>query len=195
MSQDPVTAGTGLAVPELCLGKPAAIRRRLPRIGQAFAARFRASGELPALALVAMPPETLLESARSMLKALRTLKPLAVGNGPACEEPTAASLGAARRAAGDPEEPRVAAYLRRGNLLVASPGVVFDVLQRHTPIGSGSILTDGVWAWTDTLAYYLETYHLALPDAFLAMLAAQDFVVPTLGIAELRLLRLVAPDR
>lgn len=61
MSQDPVTAGTGLAVPELCLGKPPAIRRRLPRLGRVFAARFRASGDFPALELVDMNAETLVQ--------------------------------------------------------------------------------------------------------------------------------------
>lgn len=106
------------------------------------------------------------------------------------EYPSASSLLDAKRVVGIENEMRVSEYLKRGSPLVICPGVEFDVFNGHGPIGSGSILTDGVWAWSDTLPYYLETYHIDLPREFLEMVTAACFAPLALSIHELRKLRL-----
>ena len=91
-----------------------------------------------------------------------------------------------RAASPHPEETRIADYLRKAKPYIVSPGVTFDVLDGSGPIGSGTILTDGEWAWPDDLAHYLETYHIELPESFLETIAAADFVPPVLTIQQLR---------
>lgn len=91
-----------------------------------------------------------------------------------------------RAAAPHPDEARIADYLRRGQPYIASPGVTFDVLDGRGPIGSGTILTDGVWAWPDDLAHYLETYHVELPEAFVTAIVRAGFTPPTLTLKQLR---------
>lgn len=91
-----------------------------------------------------------------------------------------------RASAPQPDEARIAGYLRGGQPYIASPGVTFDALDGGGPIGSGTILTDGVWAWPDDLAHYLETYHIELPDAFVAAIARAGFTPPTLTLQQLR---------
>ena len=63
--------------------------------------------------------------------------------------------------------PWAASYLAEGHPLLASPGVVRDQLRDdpdETPIGSTTILTDGVYMWQDALSYYLREYAVALRD-------------------------------
>lgn len=81
-------------------------------------------------------------------------------------------------------------YLRSGVPYIVSPGVVRDVLDGSGPIGSGTILTDGEWAWPDTLAHYVERYHVSLPDVFVDHATSSGFKIPTLTMEDLRTLRL-----
>ena len=104
----------------------------------------------------------------------------------------AQALSALRRANAQPHEADIVKYLRGGTTFVFSPGVVRDVLGGGGPIGSGSLLTDGEWAWSDTLPYYVEKYHVELPAEFVSAVVAKQFVQSALGIAELRKLQLPA---
>ena len=91
------------------------------------------------------------------------------------------SLHESRREAAQPHEDRILAWLEAGHTFIASPGVVRDVLSEaeDAPIsGTPTILTDGVWAWPQDLLYYLRTYHVKLPGAFLEHLLGQDFAPP-----------------
>lgn len=100
-----------------------------------------------------------------------------------------ASLIDLRRAVALMEEERIVEYLRKGVPLIVSPGVVYDVLDGGGPIGTGGILTDGEWAWPDDLAYYLEKYHVALPEDFVTWIAERGYEVGSLSREQLRLLR------
>ncbi len=83
-----------------------------------------------------------------------------------------------------PHEKAVLEYLGQGVPcgVYNDRGLLFDVLQplRHleiscvdAPVLKGRriqpnlILTDGVWFWPGVLLYYLQEYHLRLPEAFL----------------------------
>jgi hypothetical protein len=78
------------------------------------------------------------------------------------------------------DEASIATYLRNGVLLICCPGVVGDILDSNAgPIGSPDILTDGVWAWPGDLCYYLQKYHVRLPDEFVAHLRLKSFRPPS----------------
>ncbi|QDP95439.1 hypothetical protein FOE78_05530 [Microlunatus elymi] len=85
-----------------------------------------------------------------------------------------------------PDEDRIVGYLRNAPTYIASPGVTFDLLDGNGPIGTGTILTDGEFAWPDDLPHYLETYHIELPQPFTDAIVAADFVPPSLTVQQLR---------
>lgn len=117
----------------------------------------------------------------------KELKPLGFPADDASDDPRNILRLLDRRAASPhPDEARIAEYLRNAPPYIVSPGVTFDVLDRSGPIGSGTILTDGEWAWPDDLAHYLEAYHVELPKPFLDAIVAADFVPPVLTIRQLR---------
>lgn len=101
------------------------------------------------------------------------------------------SLSHAVRDAPDADEHRLLDYLRAGVPYIVSPGAVLDVLDGSGPVGTGTILTDGVWAWPDDLPHYVERYHVAVPEEFLEHARAAGWSVVELGINELRRISLL----
>ena len=88
-------------------------------------------------------------------------------------------LQSLRRSECGPDEANLIAYLRSGAVSVAVPGVDLDVLRTPPrPIGPPHIRTDGVWAWPETLAYYVQQYHLRLPDEFLQHAMKNQWACP-----------------
>jgi hypothetical protein len=77
--------------------------------------------------------------------------------------------------------------LRAGaTLAVASAPAVTDVLTKDSrPIAPLATLTDGVWVWPADLAYYIETYHVRLPDEFAEHAASNSWIPPKLTHADL----------
>ncbi|MFE4695874.1 YrhB domain-containing protein [Streptomyces sp. NPDC056738] len=68
-----------------------------------------------------------------------------------------------------PHEAELIAYLRSGTrLAVCGTGSYDELRGDKTYIGENSTRTDGTWFWNAHLAYYVETYHLALDDRFVA---------------------------
>jgi len=81
------------------------------------------------------------------------------------------------------EEQSLLAYLGQGVVcgIYSDPGLLFDVLhpgrrieplllqqgEQQRTIHPNVILTDGDWLWPGALLYYLEQYHLRLPEDFL----------------------------
>lgn len=76
----------------------------------------------------------------------------------------------------------VADYLDSGVNLVVS-GRALDVVHNETPIGLRGIDTDGVWVWPRQLGYYVRTYGVPLPEAFLIR-AREARTVPAIPDAE-----------
>lgn len=95
------------------------------------------------------------------------------------DHPNAPSLILSRgkRAAAKKEE--VVAYLRSGVTLVVSPGLDEDVFDPRKYADSASVLTDGVYAWQKTLAYYVDTYDVELSAEFEAHMQRNRWTVPT----------------
>lgn len=99
------------------------------------------------------------------------------------------SLKDSVRASGGRDEHKLVRYLQAGKVLMASPGIVRDVLDPQAGIiGPLEIRTDGAYAWRSDLAYYVEKYHVVLPAEFLAHVQTNGWSVPTsLDIAQLEL--------
>lgn len=85
-----------------------------------------------------------------------------------------------------PDHPKVTAelankllgYLERGQLVVHTTGLTEDVLdpERDKIVGM-SIYTDGKYAWSDGLVYYLRRYLLSPGEEFVAYCESKGFEV------------------
>lgn len=83
-------------------------------------------------------------------------------------------------AAPHPDEEKIIGYLESGSVYGAMPGVEEDVLAHPLQIiGPTHIQTDGVWAWPQTLTYYVRRYHIALPEEFVAHMGLSNWKCST----------------
>lgn len=83
---------------------------------------------------------------------------------------------------------RILEYLKSGEVFIACPGVVKDVLSPEERIVGGlNILTDGNWAWPQDLIYYVENYNVALPREFVSHMADNTWKVPDVDLTALEL--------
>ena len=74
---------------------------------------------------------------------------------------------------------KICAYLDNGRPLIVSPGLVLDVIDESKGnAGSPSILTDGKWAWSGVLSYYVRNYNLELDSAFIDTMKANNWIIP-----------------
>ena len=103
-------------------------------------------------------------------------------------DPEGPSLVASCRDSQRPIEADIVAYLKEGCLLVGTPGVTTNFFSSEQVVGSPDILTDGIWAWPSDLAFYLETYHVELPNEFVEHVNRNSFCVPqALDVSEVEL--------
>lgn len=94
-------------------------------------------------------------------------------------KPHEPSMREAIQPASEPHEAKVVAYLKAGTLLIASGGVVRDVLEPASGmIGAPDILTDGVYAWPTIFAYYVERHHVRIPVDLASHMVANRWTVP-----------------
>lgn len=76
-------------------------------------------------------------------------------------------------------ENKLIEYLQNGILFIFSPCTVTDVLSKEDVIiGRPDVLTDGVWAWSGDLAYYIKKYHVNLSDDFINHVKCNNWKVP-----------------
>lgn len=92
--------------------------------------------------------------------------------------------------AGRPWEDQAAAvaYLRAAPTYFATFGPTKDVIDpEHPIIDPPHFKTDGRFVWPLDLAHYVERYHVALPEAFVAHMRALDWQPPeTVDLASLK---------
>ena len=73
----------------------------------------------------------------------------------------------------------ICAYFDDGLPLIVTPGVAVDIIDETKGIaGSPSILTDGEWAWSGVLSYYVRRYNLKLDSAFIKTMKENDWKIP-----------------
>src|SRR5687767_14713440 len=78
-----------------------------------------------------------------------------------------------------PEENKIIDYLESGYWIEIRGGIYYDLLsveKKYAP--SPSILTDGVWFWTECLKYYVKEYYVSLPEDFIKHLKSNNWKVP-----------------
>ena len=74
---------------------------------------------------------------------------------------------------------KICAYLDNGIPLIVSPGTALDVIDEKKGVaGSPSILTDGKWAWSGVLSYYVKNYNLQLNDEFIETMIENGWKIP-----------------
>jgi hypothetical protein len=77
-------------------------------------------------------------------------------------------------------EDKTAKYLKNGVLFIACFGVTHDILDESSDFTTEPhILTDGTWAWFNELSYYVEKYHVKLPDDFLVHMESSNWLIPS----------------
>jgi hypothetical protein len=77
-------------------------------------------------------------------------------------------------------EDRAVAYLRGAPCIAVKCSLAGDVLDPSSRVGLGrSTHTDGSYIWSSTLAYYVEKYHVRLPEDFLRHMASADWCPPS----------------
>jgi hypothetical protein len=65
-----------------------------------------------------------------------------------------------------------------------------DCLDDAKPaVARREIATDGQWVWPRDLAYYVETYGVALPDDFIQNMRQRRWQPPTLSSEELAVVK------
>lgn len=86
-----------------------------------------------------------------------------------------------RPQAGDDED-KIVRYLQLSPTFAASGPMVDDVLDpSNKAVASLETATDGQWMWPRDLAYYVEKYHVELPEEFVNHMRQQDWRVPELS--------------
>ncbi|MFJ9629833.1 hypothetical protein ACIRU8_19185 [Streptomyces sp. NPDC101175] len=110
-----------------------------------------------------------------------------LGNGP--DRLTGGPSGSIRdavRPVAEPDEAELVAYLDGGHVLLdvmeSAPDVITGRPHRHSP-GCSSLMTDGSWLWRRDFPHYVETHHVALPEAFVAHVRALRHQMPTIDVA------------
>ncbi len=79
----------------------------------------------------------------------------------------------------DPDESKILQYLEGGTKVFVVPGLAFDLLDPTAKtIGPPDVYTDGIWAWSAELLYYISRYHIAIPNDFVLQMRSHEWVCP-----------------
>ena len=101
-------------------------------------------------------------------------------------DPDGPSLIAARGKLRTENRAAVLHYLRSASLLWITLCRFDDALDpSRQGIDDLAVATDGEWAWTTDLPYYVETYNVAPPDEFVEHMQANNWQPPQLTDDEL----------
>ncbi|MFC7528577.1 hypothetical protein [Actinoplanes sp. GCM10030250] len=73
------------------------------------------------------------------------------------------------------ERPKIVAFLRDAPLALAAYGTGEDPYDGDLPVVPLHIHTDGVWVWSESLAYFAETYGLPPEPELLAHIRARGY--------------------
>jgi hypothetical protein len=77
------------------------------------------------------------------------------------------------------EEDKIINYLTSGEYIIVNLCFEIDILsEKRKYSGSRSIMTDGVWVWTNFLSYYVKEYHAVLSDEFIQHMKSNNWKMP-----------------
>lgn len=88
---------------------------------------------------------------------------------------------------GDPLiQGRLASYLDSSPVLAITGSSTLDVLSEVEKVsGRLAVSTDGVWLWPADLGYYVRSYNIALPSAFIDRATSLNWIPPSLSSDDL----------
>jgi hypothetical protein len=75
------------------------------------------------------------------------------------------------------EKEKVISYLNNGKFILGTRHFVFCPITQEK-IGSPEVYTDGNWAWTSMLIYYVKKYSIKINEDFLKAMEMQNFLCP-----------------
>jgi hypothetical protein len=90
----------------------------------------------------------------------------------------APSLEPLVRTGSEANRDRAVAYLKAGKTLILTPSALTDIFDQTRTPGSRSILTDGTFAWSAGLAYYIKQYGLPVPGELEQHMERNGWVMP-----------------
>jgi hypothetical protein len=91
-------------------------------------------------------------------------------------------FAASRPTLADPERAEVLAYLETASPLLTTTALMDDVIdESHRGVVPMSFRTDGLWVWTEAVAYYLRQYGLAPDSQLLHHIRARHYEIPPVG--------------
>lgn len=100
--------------------------------------------------------------------------------------PDGPSLADCVRSVPTSDEDKIVSYLRLSPTFAASGPMVDDVLDpSKKSIAPLETATDGEWMWPRDLAYYVERYHVELPEDFVNFMRENDWRAPELSKEDL----------
>jgi hypothetical protein len=77
------------------------------------------------------------------------------------------------------DEKSALGYLKGGNQLCHVLGISTDLLsEQKRIIGPPCIYSDGVWLWTSDAIFYVEEYHIEVPEEFRSRMAEFGWKCP-----------------
>lgn len=89
-------------------------------------------------------------------------------------------LNSLRREEPSEFEPKIVQYLRSGADCGVAMTIERDPLSNPPKaIGETVLKTDGEWTWPASLAYFVQNYHIELPEEFVEKMAALNWIAPT----------------
>jgi len=99
--------------------------------------------------------------------------------------PIGTSLEKARQPEPNAEEANTLRYLESGQLYERVDGSARDYFDDHIDVGPAHLLTDGLYVWPADFAYYVRTYHVHVPRAFVMHAKRNNWQVPEVDVAKL----------
>jgi hypothetical protein len=102
------------------------------------------------------------------------------------DDPDALAMAEVRGKRPPENKAEVVRYLSTGKPMVVSPGgAAIDVFDPTRKTTTRSILTDGRFAWSKQLAYYVSTYDVLLPAHFERHMASQRYQIGEVNTSKL----------
>jgi hypothetical protein len=89
-----------------------------------------------------------------------------------------------------PDQVNILSYLKSGKEFITCLGLTSDVLNPSSEMIAPHVLTDGVWAWSLDLEYYVRKYYVQLPELFLHHMRENEWQVPDIDEQTLELLEI-----
>jgi hypothetical protein len=89
-------------------------------------------------------------------------------------------LNRLRSAQPRPNEDLALGYLKGGTQILMVPAINNDLLaENRSLIGPPNIFTDGIWIWNAEVIFYVEKYHIEIPEELRLRMEQNEWICPS----------------